>query len=389
MSLTFAAAIYGKMSVMSLKANIHLVLGEDDYLVESAARKILNDSVSAGLRGSAVEKINGDAGNADAQLASLRECEASVMTPPFLDPVKLTWWRNVTFLPGGGKNGKLSEEVKTALENFAKNLAANPLPPNQFLIITGTKLLQTSVFAKTLKPVCEFQSFASEARANDRTQAALARVGELAAAEGLKFEPGTDLAFITKVGTDTRFIVSELAKLRAYLGKGSNTITQSAISEISSVGAAEPELWEFTDAVGSRNSAKFISLYSRIEGENGTGILLSTILEKFFREMIVYRSALDAGFLTNFGTWAQNIPEETAKQLNETGLGPATNAKPWALKRAVNSARAYSMRELRVARFRILSVREKLVSSTADDSLVKTEILRIMAKPRMAVRAKV
>ncbi len=374
---------------MSQKANIHLIIGEDDYLVEAAARKILNNSVSADLRDTAVEKINGDASNAETQLTSLRNCESSVMTPPFLDPVKLTWWRNVTFLPGGGKNGKLSEEVKTALENFAKYLAANPLPSNQFLIITGTKLLQTSVFAKTLKPISEFQSFASEARANDRTAAALARITDLAAAEGLKFEPGADIAFITKVGTDTRFIVSELAKLRAYLGKDSNKITQAAISEISSVGAAEPELWEFTDAVGSRNTTKFISLYSRIEGENGTGILLSTILEKFFREMIVYRSAVDAGYLTSFGTWAQNIPEEMMKQLNETGLGPATNAKPWALKRAVNNARAYTMRELRVARFRILSVREKLVSSTADDSLIKTEILRIMAKPKTTVRPKV
>ena len=89
-------------------------MGEDDYLAEATARKIVEAAVPVDLRGSAVETVSGDAQNEEAQLASLAACRASVQTPPFLDPVKLTWWRGVTFLPGGGHNGKTTEAVGNA-----------------------------------------------------------------------------------------------------------------------------------------------------------------------------------------------------------------------------------------------------------------------------------
>ena len=40
----------------------------------------------------------------------------------------------------------------------------------------------------------------------------------------------------------------------------------------------------------------------------------------------------------------------------------------------------YTARELRIARHRMMKVRERLVSSTADDALVGTELLRILPK---------
>ena len=104
---------------MAATPNIHLFVGEDSYLVEAAARRILEAAVPAELRATAVETVAGEADNAETQLASIRECAASVQTPPFLDPVKLTWWRSVTFLPGGGRGGHISDEVKSALEKFA------------------------------------------------------------------------------------------------------------------------------------------------------------------------------------------------------------------------------------------------------------------------------
>ena len=95
---------------MAAKPNIHLFVGEDSYLVEAAARRVVEAAVPAELRATAVETVSGEADNMDAQLASLRECAASVQTPPFLDPVKLTWWRGVTFLPGGGGKAERREQ---------------------------------------------------------------------------------------------------------------------------------------------------------------------------------------------------------------------------------------------------------------------------------------
>jgi len=362
-------------------ANIHLITGEDDYLVEQAARKAVGEAVPAELRGSAVETIDGAAENAESQLQSLRACEASVATPPFLDPVKLTWWRNVTFLPGGGRGGSIAEDVKEALEKFAAGLAKNPLPPNQHLVITAPRLLATSIFAKTFKTFAAVIQFASESKSAKRLAGVQAVLPDLAAAEGLRFAPGADVAFLNKTGSDTRTIVSELAKLRCYLGTETDEVTREHVAAITSVGGDEPELWDVTDAVAARDPAKVLRALARFAGENGFGILISTVLEKFFREMLVYRDAMDRGWLSIHG-WSRKLTPEAKELLDATGLGPGTAKNAWAISRKAQQAARFSARELRVARFRLLQVREKLVSSTADDSLVAAELLRIVKPSR-------
>lgn len=357
-------------------------MGEDDFLAEATARKIVEATVPAELRGSAIETVDGNAQNEEAQLASLAACRASVQTPPFLDPVKLTWWRGVTFLPGGGHNGKTTEAVGNALKKFADELAANPLPENQVLVITATKLLKTSIFAKTFKSFAQVVEFGGGGKSRDRQESALARLPDLAAEEKLSFAPGADAAFIAKVGTDTRVIVSELAKIRTYLGKERDTVTKDDIAAVASVGGEEPELWEITDAIAQRNPAKFISTLANFEGKNGFDILLATVAEKFFRELIVYRDALDNGWLTPYGTWARDLPPQVAEDLNAAGIGPAVAKGSWFTKRGAANARQFTMRELRVARYQMLQVRERLVSSSSsDDSIVASELLRIIARP--------
>lgn len=373
---------YGKIGDVPKNANIHLIVGEDDYLVEAAARKILEAAVEPSLRATAVETVNGDAGNQEEQLASLGACRASVQTPPFLDPVKLTWWRNVTFLPGAARTGSPAVDVKQALEGFAADLAAHPLPSNQVLIVSAPKLLKTSVFAKTFRAFAQVVEFASGGKSRDRVDAALSRLPDLAAAEKLTFDPGADQAFISKVGTDTRIIVSELAKMRTYLGDERDTVTAADVAEVSSVGGEEPELWDVTDALAQRSPVKLLKTLARFDGEPGFGILLSTITEKFFRELIVYRDALDNGWLTSYGSWAKNIPPDTLADLDAAGIGPSAARSPWAVKNGARNAKAFTLMELRTARFRMLQARERLVSSAADDAFVAQELLRIIARPK-------
>ena len=381
---------YGKIGDVPKSANIHLIVGEDDYLVEAAARKILGAAVEPSLRETAVETIDGDAGNQEEQLSALGACRASVQTPPFLDPVKLTWWRNVTFLPGAARTGSPAADVKQALEAFAADLAAHPLPSNQVLIVPAPKLLKTSVFAKTFRTFAQVVEFASGGKSRDRVDAALSRLPDLAAEEKLTFAPGADQAFISKVGTDTRIIVSEVAKMRTYLGDERNEVTAADVAEVSSVGGEEPELWDVTDALARRDPAKLLATLARFDGEGGYGVLLATVTEKFFREAVVYRDALDHGWLTSYGGWAKNLPPDAAADLDATGLGPGASKSPWAVRNGARSAAAYTLNELRVARFRMLQAREQLVSSSADDSLVVQTLIRIIRKPggRPAARAR-
>lgn len=388
---------YPEMSEPESTPNIHIIVGDDDYLTESAANKIIAAAVEPSLRKTAVEIVDGRADNAESQLASLQACIASVRTPPFLDPVKLTWWRGVSFLPGGSgksdgeKKEKLSEAVKSALEKFASQTASSPLPPNQFLIITAAKLLKTSIFAKSFSSCAQIVYFSDAgAKSKDRAASAISRLPDLAAAENLSFARNADAAFIAKTGSDTRFIVSELAKLRAYLGPDRNEITAADVAEITSVGSDEPELWDITDAVGARDVPKLMRALDRFEGKNGFGIMLATVLEKYFRSLLVVRSALDAGWLTAYGSPAKNLPPHAADNLLAAGLdGPEAKKRSWVIRRNVECARRFSAPELRAARFRMFRARESLVSSSgsANEDFVISELLRCIWQPKAAPAA--
>lgn len=326
--------------------NLHIIIGEDDYLVGETAKKVIGDGVG-------LEVIDSmTATNAELQMKDLRAAEASFDTPPFLDPKKVTWWKNVHFLPGGGKKDS-SEEVKEALEKFARKLAAASLPENQHFILSGPKLLKTSIFAKTLQAAAEMVVFAAE-KPWEAAKNAVVRVIDLAAEMGFKFEPGVAEKFVSIVGTDSRSLMSELGKMRDYLGNEKSTIAATDVAEITSQGyGVEPVVWDVTDAIGRRDLNAALTAMRKFELENGFAVMMTMVIEKFFRQLID---------ITN---------------------GRTEGLNPYALRKNEGFLRNWSPAELRAARARFLMLREKVVSgTTSGDTLVVTTLVRVMRRAR-------
>lgn len=325
---------------------LHVIIGEDDYLVGGTARKVIGDGVGLEV----IDSMN--ATNAELQMKDLRAAEASFDTPPFLDPKKVTWWKNVHFLPGGGGRKAASEEVKAALEKFAAKLVASPLPENQHFILSGPHLLKTSLFAKTLSTSAEMVVFAAE-KPWEAAKNAVVRVIDLAQEMGLKFAPGAAEKFVSVVGTDTRSLMSELGKMRDYLGAESSSITAADIEEVTSQGyGVEPEVWDVTDAIGRRDLNAALGAMRKFELENGFAVFMTGIIEKFFRQLIDVKS------------------------------GKTEGMNPYALRKNEGFLRNWSPAELRAARARFLMLREKVVSgTTSGDVLVVSTLVRVMRRP--------
>lgn len=325
-------------------ANVHVIIGEDDFLVGETAKKVIGDGVGLEV----IDSMNSS--NADLQLKDIREADASFSTPPFLDPKKVTWWKNVHFLPGGGKKGA-SEEVKEALEKFAKKLSESPLQENQHFILSGPHLLKTSVFAKTLATAAEMVVFAAE-KPWEAAKNAAVRVIDLAKEMGLSFAPGVAEKFVSVVGTDTRSLMSELGKMRDYLGNEKPTIDAAAVAEITSQGfGVEPVVWDVTDAIGKRDLNAALEAMRKFELENGFAVFMTGIIEKFFRQLIDVKN------------------------------GKTEGMNPYALRKNEGFLRNWSLAELRVARARFLLLREKVVSgTTSGDVLVVSTLVRVMRR---------
>ena len=320
--------------------NVHVIIGEDDFVVSETAKKTIGDGTGLEVVDSA------NSSNAELQLADLRKAEESLDTPPFLDPRKVTWWKNVHFLPGG----KSSEDVKTALEGFAEKLAAAKLPENQHFILSGPHLLKTSIFAKRLAGAAEVILFAAE-KPWEAKRAAAMRATEYAAAQHLAFAPDAAEMFVSIVGNDARSLMSEVGKMRDYLGPGASVITVADVAAVASPGAkVEAELWDVTDAVGQRRASAALAALGRFEREDGFAVLMTQVIEKFFRQLL------------------------------DVKRGKTEGMSPYAVRKNQVFAAKWSETELRRARARFLSLREKVVSgTTAGDVLVVTELLRTIA----------
>ena len=325
---------------------LHVIIGEDDYLVGETARKVIGDGVGLEV----IDSLN--ATNAELQMKDLRVAEASFDTPPFLDPKKVTWWKNVHFLPGGGKKDS-SEEVKEALEKFAAKLAKSALPENQHFILSGPHLLKTSIFAKTLATAAEMVVFAAE-KPWEAAKNAVVRVIDLAAEMDLRFASGAAEKFISIVGTDTRSLMSELGKMRDYLGNVKTTIDAADVAEITSQGCGvEPVVWDVTDAIGKRDLNAALTAMRKFELENGFAVFMTGIIEKFFRQLIDVKN------------------------------GKTEGMNPYALRKNEGFLRNWSPAELRTARARFLMLREKVVSgTTSGDTLVVSTLVRVMRRAR-------
>jgi DNA polymerase III delta subunit len=321
--------------------SVHVIIGEDDCLVSEAARKAFVGAVEI------IDSVSST--NAEQQLSDIRRADASFSTPPFLEPQKTTWWKNVHFLPGA----RSSEEVKKALEKFADKIAssASSMPEGQNFIISGPHLLKTSVFSKKLSTVAQMALFAS-GKPWEMRRMAVQRAEEYAKEVNLSFQMGAAEKFISLVGIDTRSIISEIAKMREYLGEKAKVISSADIDDITSPGARnEPEIWSVTDAIGSRDASAALAAIKKFELENGFAVFMSGVIEKFFRQLI-------------------DIKTKGTEGLN-----------PFVARKNEGFLKNWSLMELRVARARFLALREKVVSGTeAGDVLVVTELLRAISK---------
>lgn len=342
-------------------SQIHVIIGTDDLLVAEEANKLIGEGVGLEV----VDSYNST--NEELQLRDIAMVRESFQTAPFFDPIKVTWWKNVRFLPGGKAKGEgdekggLSEATKGALQRLAEDIARWKPDKNQSLVITAPKLLPTSVFAKTLKPCADFKVF-EPLKGNAAVQDAQARAEARAKAMGLSFASGVVAKFTARVGLDERSIRSELEKLRDYLDP-ETVITELALEEITSQGiGVETPTWEVTDAITARNAERAAAAIRKFEGDSGFAVMMTTIIEKQFRTLVELKAAQEAGRF-----------EEVA------GL---VGLPPWKARNVAQDLRRWSLIELRTARLRFMNLRERCVSSASSaEASVVIELLRAL-EPR-------
>lgn len=369
-----------------MRPTLYLIFGDDDFLVEEAARQRIDAVIPPADRETCLETIDGHADTGDEALRRALSCIGSMQTPGFFGAAKVTWLRDATFLTGGSRVAE-SAAAKSATEQLAKAIAGLGADSPVTLVITAQKVLKASVFCKTCLKAGEVLDLGNNLKPWEQKKAAEDRFGDLLESEGLEMDPDARREFLDRVGYDTRLIVQELRKLKLYLHP--KVVAAAAdIRAICSVGR-EAQAWDVSDAFGQRDPLALLKALKPLAGDKSTPIIVTGMIEKELREMLVLREAYDRKWLyggkSGSAGWASNLPPEASMLLNALGMNPKT-MNAWMLRKKLPYALNYTLNELRIARYRIIRLREQLVSTDLPPMpLLEATLLRTAGRPPRTV----
>jgi DNA polymerase-3 subunit delta len=353
-----------------MSATVQLIFGEDEYLVSSKAKKTVESLLPPDERTLGLEVIDGAADSVDAAVELLGRCREALLTPGFLATRKVVWLRDATFLaetPLGR-----SETVKSRLDELSAMIREG-LPPNQVFLITARRVGKRLAFYKACKECGEISEYAVP----DKEYLAERRAGEylvrILKRSGLRMDGDVRQAFLETVGTDTRQMVGEVEKLAVFLGERED----AGLEDIRAVTSATRAslAWDLADAFGCRELSRALMLVRRLLAQKESPVGLAIGLQNRIRDLMVYRTALDRGWVKQGGRsrgameWGA-VPRETERVFTESMARDPRATHPYRVGVLARQARRFSAAELRRCLTEAVEAHLRLVSRSVPEGIV-------------------
>ena len=365
-------------------ATVHLVFGEDEYLVSTNAKELVDRLCPKADQAFGLEIVEARVDLVADAIAAIGCCLDGLRTLGFLGGRKVVWLRDATFL-GSGVIGE-SADVKNRLDDLVKLIKAG-LPQGQILVVSALKVDGRSAFFKACQSAGNVTKFELPDKSYQLEQQARGTAGDAFRKIGLNIGPDALEEFLDKTGTDTRQIVQEVEKLFVYLGDRKNVQVADVHAIVSP--SREAISWDLADAVGNRDLAGTLKVLRQLlfQGENEVGLIIS--LENRFRDLLMYREAMDRKWLSVSGQepwlkveWRQS-PEVDA--FASALVKDPRTANIYRAGKLVAQAKLYSRQELIRCQALTLSAHETIVSSTsAKELMLEFLLIKLLGAARPA-----
>ena len=368
---------------------VYLIFGQDEFLVAQNARELLDELVPAEERTLGLEIIEGAADTVEAAVSAAMRCMQALETVGFFDRRKVVWFREVSFLTDTvvGRSDLVKEKV-----NELGALIKRGLMAGQTLVVTAGKVDKRYAFYKACKEAGELREFAVPDKPYKVEREARGRIREMLGKAGLKMGAAALEAFVARVGTDTRQIANEIEKLSVYVGDRRDVTLEDI--EAVTTSSREALAWDLADAFGRRELGRALAVLRRLLFQKESPIGLLVVLGNRIRELMLYREALDNGWLTVRGQgervqagWGE-VPAEVDRILSEE-LGRDPRAThPYRTALLARQAGGFTSEELLACQQSVMDAHEEAVSSRLDSGVIIELLLcrLLAAKPKAATR---
>ncbi len=350
---------------------VHLFLGPDDYLKSEGAKRLIDSLVAPEDRDFGLEVIDGTCDKADDVLKAIDRAGEALYTASFLGGNKVVWLRDANFLPGAKGRAVEAQAAKDAAAAFFEGLQKEPPPEAHTLVITAASCAKVSKFYKWVEKTGKITVCGEEVKSYQQEKAAQSRLDSLLPQSGLKMSPAVRTAFAQRVGADSRTIVSELDKLRAYLGKDKAEVTLADIEAVTST-AVGAEPFALTEAILQRSPALAAKTIEQLRADKSAAFPAAVGILNTLNDLCSLRDALDQGWLAG-NRW--DIPTDRLPDRL-----PRLNR--WLLGKQVEAAKRSTLNALRAGRHHTVETRFKLVDTTAQDpwAIIEASLLRILMR---------
>ena len=366
---------------MSNRKQACLFVGNDDYPLGMAARQVVNDWVPPAEQAFGLEIIEGRADSVDDALAAIKRCHESLVTPGFLMVRgKVVWWRNVSCLGESAASG--NEEVKAGLKELASALEEGR-GGDASLLVTAPSVDKRSSFYKLFSTRFEVREFMLPDKPYLVERLGREKIGQALKEKGLTADAPAVELILARVGADSRQIAMELEKLALVLG-GRNRVSEKDVQAVVST-TLTSVMWDLQDAVGERKLAEAIDTLHELLASKESAIGIVSSLASRMRDLLLYREALDKGWLRVKGggrgdtaEWGE-LPEIVDSVLSSFKRDPRT-MHPFVVGKMAGQARRYSPAALRRNQRLLMDSHEALVSSRIpEQTLLELLLVRLMA----------
>ncbi len=369
-------------------APLVLICGEDDFAVKQRAKQVYSEWTTE-LGGMDHEIIDAGVSNSGEALRALSRLREALQTLPFFGSGKAIWLKNCSFLADDRVGS--SQAVTETLGELGQELKEFKWESVR-LLISAVEVDKRRVFYKTIDKLGRVENFAGWS-INDKgwtDEAAMTarkkfrELGKTISEEALE-------ELISLVGPNARQLDSEIEKLSLYVGER----TEVELGDVAAICTRNKMARAFAlgDALGDRNLPALLKRLDeelwevKLDPQKSEIGLLYGLISKV-RAMLMLKEMLREGWVKPDGEYyafkaqlekvpADKLPQD--KRFNPLSL----NA--YVLYKALPQVKRYSEDELVRAMELLLDCNRRLVSSTADESLVLQQTLvQIVGPPKPA-----
>lgn len=222
------------------------------------------------------------------------EIIAAANTMPFMSDRRLIVVRDVDHM---------SAEAKEALVAYMDDPA-----PHTCLLLVATKLAKNTRLYKAVEKVGTAVEFAS-LKPSEYSREVIRMFED----RGKKVDRDAAQALVDAVGRDLRALRSEVDKLVTHAGPKHRLVKDDILEVVSET--SPTSIFDFVDAVGSRDAEDSLRLLSRLTAEGESVLRLHAMAVRHVRDLIGTRALVDRGASTGEMMSALGRPDWIVRKL--------------------------------------------------------------------------